>query len=129
MIPEPPLPPTLGFGRIATSAGNAYIDIIASTHGNMPMASLNIRNLPNPVHAALRVRAARHGNSMEAEARSIIAAAVEDPGALEPEPSFEQQALSVRETLGVYLTPNRGDSIVDEFIAERREQARREAQD
>ena len=93
------------------------------------MASLNIRNLPNPVHSALRIRAARHGNSMEAEARLILAAAVEDPNDTESGQSFEQQALSVRETLGVYLTPNRGDSIVDEFIAERREQARREAQD
>lgn len=93
------------------------------------MASLNIRNLPNPVHAALRIRAARHGNSMEAEARLILAAAVEDPNNIESGESFEQQALNVRETLGVYLTPNRGDSIVDEFIAERREQARREAQD
>jgi plasmid stability protein len=36
------------------------------------MATLNIRNLPDEVHGRLRVRAAEHGRSMEAEARSIL---------------------------------------------------------
>jgi len=36
---------------------------------------LNIRNLPAEVHARLRLRAARAGRSMEAEARAILAAA------------------------------------------------------
>ncbi|MCI0574330.1 MAG: hypothetical protein L0Y66_26665 [Myxococcaceae bacterium] len=39
------------------------------------MATLTIRNLPDEVHAQLRVRAAKAGRSMEAEARSILAAA------------------------------------------------------
>ena len=39
------------------------------------MAILNIRQLPDPVHASLRVRAARNGRSMEAEARDILARA------------------------------------------------------
>lgn len=39
------------------------------------MAVLNIRNLPDEVHAKLRIRAAEHGRSMEAEAREILAAA------------------------------------------------------
>jgi plasmid stability protein len=38
------------------------------------VAVLNIRNLPAEVHARLRVRAARGGRSMEAEARAILAA-------------------------------------------------------
>ena len=36
------------------------------------MASLTIRNLDNSLKAQLRQRAARHGRSMEAEARTIL---------------------------------------------------------
>ncbi len=40
------------------------------------MAVLTVRNLPDDVHRALRVRAAQHGHSTEAEVREILAAAV-----------------------------------------------------
>jgi plasmid stability protein len=40
------------------------------------MATLTVRNLPDDVHRALRVRAAQHGHSMEAEVREILAAVV-----------------------------------------------------
>ncbi len=40
------------------------------------MAMLTVRNLPDEVHRALRVRAAQHGNSTEAEVREILAEAV-----------------------------------------------------
>ena len=40
------------------------------------MALLTIRNVPDDMHRALRVRAARHGRSTEAEVREILAAAV-----------------------------------------------------
>jgi plasmid stability protein len=40
------------------------------------MAMLTIRNLPDEVHRALRVRAAGNGRSTEAEVRDILAAAV-----------------------------------------------------
>ncbi len=40
------------------------------------MAMLTIRNLPDDVHRALRVRAAQHGRSTEAEVREILAVAV-----------------------------------------------------
>jgi plasmid stability protein len=36
------------------------------------MASLTIRNLDNNLKTQLRLRAARHGRSMEAEARTIL---------------------------------------------------------
>jgi plasmid stability protein len=42
----------------------------------MDMATLMIRDLDEAVKARLRVRAARNGRSMEAEARAILAAAV-----------------------------------------------------
>ena len=40
------------------------------------MAMLTIRNLPDDVHRALRVQAAHHGRSTEAEVREILAVAV-----------------------------------------------------
>jgi plasmid stability protein len=40
------------------------------------MAVLTVRNVPDEVHRALRVRAAEHGRSTEAEVREILAAAV-----------------------------------------------------
>lgn len=40
------------------------------------MAMLTVRNLPDEVHRALRVRAAQHGRSTEAEVREILAIAV-----------------------------------------------------
>ena len=40
------------------------------------MAMLTVRNLPDDIHRALRVRAAQHGRSTEAEVREILATAV-----------------------------------------------------
>jgi plasmid stability protein len=48
--------------------------------GAMPMAMLTVRNLPDEVHRALRVRAARRGHSMEAEVREILESAVSPQG-------------------------------------------------
>ncbi len=47
------------------------------------MAALSIRNLDEHVRERLRVRAARHGRSMEAEARAILTDAVREPGEAE----------------------------------------------
>ncbi len=43
------------------------------------MAILTVRNIPEEVHRALRVRAASRGHSTEAEVRSILADAVKPP--------------------------------------------------
>lgn len=40
------------------------------------MAILTVRNIPDEVHRALRVRAAGHGRSTEAEVRAILESAV-----------------------------------------------------
>jgi antitoxin FitA len=40
------------------------------------MASITVRNVPDEVHRALRVRAAQHGRSAEAEIRDILEQAV-----------------------------------------------------
>lgn len=46
------------------------------------MAMLTVRNLPEEVHRALRVRAAGHGRSTEAEVRAILEEAVKPQGRL-----------------------------------------------
>lgn len=43
------------------------------------MATLTIRDLDDDVKARLRIRAAQHGRSMEAEARELLAAALLGP--------------------------------------------------
>lgn len=43
------------------------------------MASVTVRNLPDEVHRALRIRAATHGRSTEAEIREILETAVRPP--------------------------------------------------
>ncbi|MGH3635843.1 FitA-like ribbon-helix-helix domain-containing protein [Mycobacterium sp.] len=44
------------------------------------MPVLTVRNLPEEVHRALRVRAAQHGRSTEAEVRTILEEAVKPEG-------------------------------------------------
>ena len=46
------------------------------------MAMLTVRNIPDELHRALRVRAAQHGHSMEAEVRVILESAVSPEGRL-----------------------------------------------
>lgn len=43
------------------------------------MATVTVRKLPDELHRALRVRAALHGRSTEAEIREILEAAVRPP--------------------------------------------------
>ena len=44
------------------------------------MAMLTVRNISDEVHRALRVRATKHGHSMEAEVRGILESAVSPQG-------------------------------------------------
>lgn len=44
------------------------------------MAMLTVRNISDEVHRALRVRAAQHGQSMEAEVREILESVVSPEG-------------------------------------------------
>ena len=44
------------------------------------MPSITVRNIPDEVHRAIRVRAARHGRSAEAEIREILESAVRSEG-------------------------------------------------
>ena len=46
------------------------------------MPSITVRNIPDEVHRAIRVRAAMHGRSAEAEVRSILEQAAKPEGRL-----------------------------------------------
>ncbi len=64
------------------------------------MATLTIRNVPDPVRDALRVRAAKAGRSMEAEARALIVGSVGAAADIKPAPfSSRCSAGSTRQTV------------------------------
>ncbi|MCY1431977.1 hypothetical protein D9M71_479560 [compost metagenome] len=44
------------------------------------MPSITVRNVPEEVHRAIRIRAAQHGRSIEAEMREILESAVRPLG-------------------------------------------------
>ena len=44
------------------------------------MPSVTVRNVPDEVHRAIRVRTAPHGRSIEAEMRDILESAVKPQG-------------------------------------------------
>jgi len=52
------------------------ITAVIESKGEKALAVLTVRNLPDEVHRALRLRAAEHGRSTEAEVRDILAQAV-----------------------------------------------------
>lgn len=59
-------------------ANPCYIDYNDHSSGGN-MASLTIKNLDESLKSQLRQRAARHGRSMEAEARAILAEVLSAP--------------------------------------------------
>lgn len=62
-----------------------YIKLISLTSFVSPgvnMSVVTVRNLPEETHRALRVRAAQHGRSTEAEIRAILEEAVRPEGRL-----------------------------------------------
>ncbi len=60
---------------------NAIIDYIHAVPNVRHPASITIRNLEPAIKERLRVRAAQHGHSMEAEARRILQSALTPAGA------------------------------------------------
>lgn len=59
---------------------NIYYDINAIIFSSPVMPAVTIRNLPDEVHRALKIRAAQHNRSTEAEMRAILEAAVRPEG-------------------------------------------------
>lgn len=84
------------------------------------MATLNIRNLPDEVHRELRLRAARHNRSMEAEARAILGEACR------PRKSTEEIVRQVQAWIDEQYGANKPSGVVEDLIRERREEAKRE---
>lgn len=65
--------------------------------------SLHVRNLDDDLIRKLKLRAARHGRSAEAEHREILRQALES----ERERSFDEMAAELRKlTAGTYQTPS-----------------------
>ena len=102
------------------------------------MATLTIRNLPDQVHDALRLRAAEGRRSVEAEVRAILTEAVvgdalddrtphqgvaEAATEYAPRPSARDKARAIRslQTMAAKVAAGKpaGWSIVDEFLAEK----------
>ena len=94
------------------------------------MAVLTIRNVPDEIRTRLRVRASRNGRSMEAEARAIIAGAVNAPSPDDLKDTVAQLQDWIAQS-GKKLRPRpKGPSrpdIVDAFLRDRRRDAIREA--
>lgn len=80
------------------------------------MAVLSIRNLPDEVHARLRIRAAVHGHSMEAEARAILTEACKMD---EPPRSATELPAWVDALYGA----SKPQRVVDDLLAERRRES------
>ena len=90
------------------------------------MATLNIRNLPEEVHRRLRLRAAEHGRSMEAEAREILAAAVSEPGPTARDEATWAKVRRLQSFVDKLYAGKKPGNVVDDLIAERRREAARE---
>jgi hypothetical protein len=85
----------------------------------MRMAILNIRNLPDEVHSRLRVRAAKAGRSMEAEARSILTAACSTE-------EMRQSAPDLQGWVADLYGPRKPRRVVEKLLAERRKESAKE---
>ena len=89
------------------------------------MATITVRNLSDATRDNMRVTAAKAGRSMESEARLALETryAPQSAPLTTPERLARIDAM-MRETFG----DRRPSNVVDEFLAERREEARREGE-
>lgn len=83
------------------------------------MATLTIRNLPDEARDRLRLRAARAGTSMEAEAREILVR-------VSAEPLDKRSAQSLQEWVDHLYGERRPVDAAGELIRERRAEAMRD---
>lgn len=83
------------------------------------MPILTIRNVPEDVHARLRIRAARAGRSMEAEVRAILEEAV-------TEEAGKMTVQVLRDWVDQTYGSRKPRGVVEELIAERRSESNRE---
>ena len=81
--------------------------------------TLTIRNLDEDVKRKLRLRAASHQTSMEAEAREIIARAVNEPETIAPPRTPEEMRARLEAVRGIWKDRAGGRS-TDEVMRELR---------
>lgn len=74
--------------------------------------TLTIRNLDEEVKHKLRLRAARHQTSMEAEARAILARAVEEPETLPPPRTQEEMLERLAAVRGIWKDRGTTDELM-----------------
>lgn len=97
------------------------------------MPTLTIRNLPEEVHRALRLRAAANGRSVEAEVRGLLAAAVATPpqaGAREERRDFEAED-KLPSAIGLWKVAGypEGRLMSEDYIASQRIEAAYEGEE
>jgi plasmid stability protein len=83
------------------------------------MATLTIRNVPAELREQLRIRAARHGRSMEAEVRALLARSVW-------EENDSQGKEDVRDFVRDLYSGRTPQNAAEELIRQRRMEAERE---
>ena len=83
---------------------------------NRIMAVLNIRKIPDVVHRQLRLRAARAGRSMEAEAREILTRTCMADENTQP-------VSALQDWVDDLYGPNKPKRVVESLIAERRKES------
>lgn len=98
-----------------------WFDVNDTIGYNEIMHTVNIRKLPTSVHQRLRVRAAKAGRSMEAEARAIITKAVCG------EVSHETPSVDLRDLISRMYDKKLPSHVVDDLISERCAEAQRES--
>jgi len=81
--------------------------------------TLTIRNLDEEVKRKLRIRAASHQTSMEAEARAILAAAVNQADAITPPRTTEELRQRLEAVRGIWKD-RAGGRNTDEIMQELR---------
>jgi plasmid stability protein len=74
--------------------------------------TLTIRNLGEEVKQKLRLRAANHQRSMEAEAREILARAVEQPEAGDPPRTAEEMRERLKAVAGIWKDRGTTDELM-----------------
>ncbi len=83
--------------------------------------TLTIRNLDETVKQKLRMRAAQHQTSMEAEARAILAKTVDEPDTPAPPRTVEEMRERLASLRGIWKD-RAGGRTTDEIMKELREE-------
>ena len=84
------------------------------------MGVLSIRKLPDDVHRELRLRAAQHGRSTEAEARAILTEACR------PKRPLREIVRDLQAWIDAEYGADKPSDVVGDLIRERRAEAARE---